>query len=74
MDLLVPLPVVNRVGIINYVLILDQDTMRTYWSRKIYVDESQQQYSIHVTHILLAKFSVVVIRGIVHNDSIMFLR
>ena len=54
-------------------LILDQDTMRTYWSRKIYVDESQQQYSIHVTHILLAKFSVVVIRGIVHNDSIMFL-
>jgi len=55
------------------VLILDQDTMRTYWSRKIYVDESQQQYSIHVTHILLAKFSVVVIRGIVHNDSIMLL-
>ena len=54
-------------------LILDQDTMRTYWSRKIYVDESQQQYSIHVTHILLAKFSVVVIRGIVHNDSIMLL-
>ena len=47
--------------------------MRTYWSRKIYVDESQQQYSIHVTHILLAKFSVVVIRGIVHNDSIMLL-
>ena len=54
-------------------LILDQDTMRTYWSRKIYVDESQQQYSLHVTHILLAKFSVVVIRGIVHNDSIMLL-
>jgi len=53
--------------------ILDQDTMRTYWSRKIYVDKSQQQYSLHVTHILLAKFSVVVIRGIVHNDSIMLL-
>jgi len=47
--------------------------MRTYWSRKIYVDKSQQQYSLHVTHILLAKFSVVVIRGIVHNDSIMLL-
>jgi len=27
-----------------------------------------------VTHILLAKFSVVVIRGMVHNDSVMFLR
>jgi hypothetical protein len=71
MDLLAPL-LMGKVGIINYVLILDQDTMRTYWSRKLYVDESQQQYNLHVTHFAGEVFGSSH-QGNRYNDSTMFL-